>query len=220
MVDVDGNTGVECRQRNVDGMMNRDTVKVLLFYVYMFVQRNDVIGTSPRQTEYQSNGFHGSYQYNCSRNYGCNDVCLHGPRLFWVPSCRVHLAFDIGVAAACCTRLFNGTGLRRNLFWPGAQLQCRFRDWLRLWPVLALFRIWATFWSGPRPDWRGVDAPPAPPCQPVSVLCDCLRPHLPFPTIPAPIMHSLPSCTINQIIRSEPFTDLASSIITYRASID
>ena len=37
MVDVDGNTGVECRQQNVDGMMNRDTVKVLLFHVYMFV---------------------------------------------------------------------------------------------------------------------------------------------------------------------------------------
>ena len=81
----------------------------------MFVQRINVIETSRRQTECQSNGFHGSYQYNCSRNYGCNDVCLHGPRLFWVPSCRVHLAFDLGVAAACCTRLFNGTGLRRKL---------------------------------------------------------------------------------------------------------
>ena len=47
MVDVDGNTGVECRQWNVDEMINRNTETVLLFYVYMFVQRHDVIGTSP-----------------------------------------------------------------------------------------------------------------------------------------------------------------------------
>ena len=108
-----------------------------------------------------------------------------------------------------------------NLFWPGAQLQCRFRDWLRLWPVLALFRIWATFWSGPRPEWRGVSAAPLPiPCQPVSVLCDCLQPHSSFPTIPAPIMHSLPSCTINQTIRSEPFTHLSSSIDHHLSRID
>ena len=33
MVDVDGNTEVECGQSNVDEMMNRNTVKVLLFYV-------------------------------------------------------------------------------------------------------------------------------------------------------------------------------------------
>ena len=66
------------------------------------------------------------------------------------------------------------------------------------------------FGSGPRRTQagvaRGLCLPLPLPTQPVSVLHGSLQPHLSFPTIPIPIMYSLPPYIINQIIRSDPFT--------------
>jgi hypothetical protein len=87
----------------MNGMAGVNTITDGFLFTHACAQMINVIGTSPRQT-----GNHGNYKYNDSWHYPCNADCLDRFQLFCVAN--VPCTFDIGITAACCARLSNGTG--------------------------------------------------------------------------------------------------------------
>ena len=140
-------------------------------------------------------------------SFGCPHVACTWPLISASPS---PAALGCSMALVC----------NENLLWPGPGPgpNCNAGSGTGFGSGLSSHCFGSGPRPGPDPGRSGAEFVPPPPRQPVSVLRNCFQPHVSFPTIPAPIIYFLPSCTINQIIRSERFTHLSSSICHHPSS--